>query len=1203
MTGASDEELSLQAYLLGDIEPDEQRRIEERLLVDRDYVELLLLMEEELIDGYLRGTLSERERRAFENYFLITPARQRKLRMAKTLRRYINNQQAAPAPTPINRRPSSPAGWHLRLTPAWGMAIAALLVVGVGLSLWRFYFSPSLVDKGRAALQTALRESPVEGRLAGFNWPPQQITLGEQSGPVADKVALASAERYLLDAVATHPGPDSYYALGQLYMAKGELDNAIEQFDKALAGDSNNARLHNDMGAALLQRARASRQQGGDSSLQDFDQSLKHLNQALALDAGLLPALFNRALCYENMPAPSLAQADWQAYLNRDNQSVWADEARRHLKDIEEKKQRSSQLDAGQLPQFLAAYRAGDRETAWKLVRESPREVMTGRPIWWQLLNEFFALTAAGQLAEASERVRALQYVGELELHPGSGAEPRPGRDSYLADLGRYYASSSAKQRAALAEAHGLINEGNRLYLDSHYSEALGMYTKARDMFARNANSGETMLADLQIGYCYIAMGRPEQAQSPLKQISEECRQKGYGCLFAQSSFSLGMVEDRFADHSKALENTRQALRVSEDRGDVYNTQRSLAQMADQYRKLGNFELATSYMNRCLERLSAEWSGQRQMWRNCDQLVQVLNARRLNDAAAAYADEALQLALETKDASNIYVSYIHLALIRSKQQEEGEAIRLAELGLDAAPNADCRAYVLLQLGHLRRQAGELREALSDYDQCISNIDMSEEAARGETDAGAARARTSRLPALRYDAHKGRLFCLFAQGDGDAARAELAATLALLEKYRSNIQEEKNRNTFFNVEQSVYDAAIDFEHSRMNDNPAVFDYSEESRARSLLAMLSPTPDLHAMRMDEVRQQLSDQTLLIEYTALDDKLLVCLLSKSEFVVKEVRVSLSQLTDRVLNFRRLILSRASELTAEAQALYELLIDPVGLSAQPRKQVCIVPDKALNNLPFAALVSPASGNYLIEDYDLTVAPSATVYLACSARANHKPDRNQERLLAVGDPSFDRSAFPNLPPLPSTRQQVRKIAALYSPSLVFTDLGATKEAIKREMAESDVIHLASHYVVYEGDPMNSTLLLAQGPPGRRASDDSPGVLRANEVYGLKLRHAPLVILSACVSGVEHYYNGEGMIGMSRVFIAAGAPVVVASLWKVDVYATDELMVNFHRHRKLEELSTSEALRRAQMDMLKQTSTRHPYYWAGFTTIGGHPGF
>ncbi|HVG22076.1 MAG TPA: tetratricopeptide repeat protein, partial [Blastocatellia bacterium] len=271
MTVESDGERSLHTYLLGELPLAEQMRVEERLLMDGDYVELLLIVEEELIDSYLRGTLSERERTQFENHFLTTPVRRRKLRRAKALRRYVNNAQPVATLTPERERWPWAFWRQSPLTPAWRSAIAALLVVGLALGIWRGFLYQSLADKGRTALQAALRESPVESRIAGFNWPPPHITLGEQPGNVADMTSLESAERYLLDAVNTQPGPDSYYALGQFYLAKGKPDRAIEQFELALKGEPKNARLHSDLGAALLERARAALEKSSDTGLQDFD--------------------------------------------------------------------------------------------------------------------------------------------------------------------------------------------------------------------------------------------------------------------------------------------------------------------------------------------------------------------------------------------------------------------------------------------------------------------------------------------------------------------------------------------------------------------------------------------------------------------------------------------------------------------------------------------------------------------------------------------------------------------------------------------------------------------------------------------------------------------------------------------------------------------------------------------------------------------
>src|SRR5262245_40909004 len=122
MTGASDEETSLRAYLLGRLPPDEQLRIEERLLVNADLVELLQIIEEDLVDGYLGGKLSELERQEFQTHFLTTPHRHRKLRLARALKKYVNREPIVP---PVA---AAEAWWRrLWISPTWRPAIVTLL--------------------------------------------------------------------------------------------------------------------------------------------------------------------------------------------------------------------------------------------------------------------------------------------------------------------------------------------------------------------------------------------------------------------------------------------------------------------------------------------------------------------------------------------------------------------------------------------------------------------------------------------------------------------------------------------------------------------------------------------------------------------------------------------------------------------------------------------------------------------------------------------------------------------------------------------------------------------------------------------------------------------------------------------------------------------------------------------------------------------
>jgi CHAT domain-containing protein len=95
-------------------------------------------------------------------------------------------------------------------------------------------------------------------------------------------------------------------------------------------------------------------------------------------------------------------------------------------------------------------------------------------------------------------------------------------------------------------------------------------------------------------------------------------------------------------------------------------------------------------------------------------------------------------------------------------------------------------------------------------------------------------------------------------------------------------------------------------------------------------------------------------------------------------------------------------------------------------------------------------------------------------------------------------------------------------------------------------------------------------------------------------------VLSGCRTTAEDYLGGEGAIGVSRLFAAAGIPLVVASLWPVDTVATSHLMIAFHRARKKSRLSTVNALRAAQLELFNRAAKyRHPYYWAAFITVGG----
>jgi CHAT domain-containing protein len=281
--------------------------------------------------------------------------------------------------------------------------------------------------------------------------------------------------------------------------------------------------------------------------------------------------------------------------------------------------------------------------------------------------------------------------------------------------------------------------------------------------------------------------------------------------------------------------------------------------------------------------------------------------------------------------------------------------------------------------------------------------------------------------------------------------------------------------------------------------------------------------------------------------------------------------------------------------------LIKPVEGYLNREAQLCIIPDGSLNFLPFAALVSQ-SGKYLIEDFTLETSPSATSFILSSDQASLRKLNGAERLLVVGNPYFDRQQF-NLPDLPAAQREAVKIAEIYGARPI---LGAEALAprVKSLLRNANVAHFATHALPDQASPLLSRLVLSRGS-AVDAHHASPGFLQASEIYALKLPHARLVVLSACQTGIERAYRGEGAIGLARPFIAAGVPLVVASLWPVESEGAADLMVSFHKHRKQDHVSTVEALRRAQLEYLHNEwpNSRRDFGWAAFVTIGGYAAF
>ncbi|MBL8176215.1 MAG: CHAT domain-containing protein [Bryobacterales bacterium] len=350
----------------------------------------------------------------------------------------------------------------------------------------------------------------------------------------------------------------------------------------------------------------------------------------------------------------------------------------------------------------------------------------------------------------------------------------------------------------------------------------------------------------------------------------------------------------------------------------------------------------------------------------------------------------------------------------------------------------------------------------------------------------------------------------------------------------------------------------------------------------------TPAMSGAAMAEVAARA--RAAILNYVATPRNTYVFLIRPGA-AVKAVKLPLGQqaLAPKAAEFHRQLASHDLGYAELAQEMYRLLVKPIEADLAGQTALVILPDGPLWDVPFHALQSKP-GHFLIEDFAISYAPSMRVLDQTMKLAMKRGSASAPRgLLALGNPAGQ-------PPLPEAERQVREIGRLYGPeSLILSGEAASRARLRAEAAGYRVVHLASHAILDGENPMYSHALLARSP-------NDPGTLEARELMEYDLQ-AGLLVLSACDTARGRAVGGEGINGLVWAAFVAGAPTTVASLWRVEAASTSDLMVHFHRNRldavkRREPGATPNALRKAALGLLAGGRYSHPFYWAGFVTMG-----
>ncbi|HSN85582.1 MAG TPA: CHAT domain-containing tetratricopeptide repeat protein, partial [Thermoanaerobaculia bacterium] len=427
--------------------------------------------------------------------------------------------------------------------------------------------------------------------------------------------------------------------------------------------------------------------------------------------------------------------------------------------------------------------------------------------------------------------------------------------------------------------------------------------------------------------------------------------------------------------------------------------------------------------------------------------------------------------------------------------------------------------------------------------------------------------------------------------------------------------------------------------------------EDLRASSprYAALTQPRP----LNLREIRAQVLDgQAILLEYSLGRERSYVWAVTPDSIqgfelpgrvrIEEAVSTYYGMLTARnqhlpgesVPVYRRRVTEADAQVRKAAEELSKLILAPVeGLLGNG--PVLVVADGALQYVPFAALPLPSSGIPLIRRQEVVSLPSASVLAVLRQEARER-GRAPRMLAVLADPVFreDDDRLPRqragrapqmpaaphftprrdfslsltqgrqteasplrLPRLFSSENEAKAITALVPADQRFVALGfaASREtATSGRLGQYRMVHFATHGLLRSDHPELSSLVLSlydeQGSP-------RDGFLRLSDIYNLELK-ADLVVLSACQTALGKEIRGEGLVGLTRGFMYAGAERVLASLWSVEDRATAELMKRFYHALLVGKLRPAAALRQAQLDMAGSSRWSSPYYWAGFSLQG-----
>jgi CHAT domain-containing protein/tetratricopeptide (TPR) repeat protein len=802
------------------------------------------------------------------------------------------------------------------------------------------------------------------------------------------------------------------------------------------------------------------------------------------------------------------------------------------------------------------------------------------------------ALPVLREVKAESLAASALINVGRVYDILG---EPDPALDRYREARERMHAVGDRTGEAQTLNYIGLLHQelGNS-------QEALADFGAAMDAFRALGNRRWLAFGLHNTGLVYQGLGEWTRAAAAYEEALRLRREIGDKAEEAATLSNLGLVYGDLGRTREALECHQRALALRQETGDRWGEGVALTQLGRDSLELGDTAAASAHFDRAVE------------------LLQAAGSR--TDEAEALRGRG-EVCLQTGDPAKAL-------------QSLGEALRLAR----ATGHRASEAQVEHWLARAERAAGHLAAARTHAAAALDIL----ESLRTRIAGPDLRASFS---ALRHQAYELDLDLLMESHRAEPSTGWDRAALETAERARARTLVELLNEAGVDVHQGVSPALLERrssllrrlsakteralrEHPKGADERAALEEERLAVLRDLDSMEAEirerSPGFAALTQPQplsaagIQALLDPDTLLLSYSLGEERSYLWAVTSDRIESFELPAR-----PRVEGLARKVNEELSRFDVEGRrqeaedtaALGRLLLGPVA-GRLPGKRLVVVPDGALEYVPFGALPSPESPEAapLIERHEIADLPSASA-LAVQRHLLERRPPAAKRIAVIADPVFDlrdsrltarvagrstvRSGEGDSPfeRLPASRQEAEAIAALVPRGESMLALGfdaALPRVLGDRLSGFRVVHFATHGVIDAERPALSGLALSMVDAAGRPQE---GFLHLHDIYNLRL-DADLVVLSGCRTALGKEVRGEGLIGLTRGFQYAGASRVLASLWRVEDQATAALMTRFYRALWIDKLPPAAALRQAQLGVRGQRRWRDPYFWAGFVLEG-----